>query len=274
MSESTSARSAPSPHAVDEAPVADEDSATAQPSVVLGVVVAPGLARNVTAEIVAQLADDLVALDTGVDWRTELRVDGLVVPPAQTTEIIEAARQKLLDENWDLAPIIVMGRLMITCAGVATMLVIAGAGKPSGMSLSGKRYPGDRCPSRVLQTVASMGRVSTRAEELIPLAFSRELTRAQRKGFVVTEVVWLAPGGAPTSSRTRALRRLATRSCAAITAQASWRLRSRSRTSRCRPRHKRPSWSRRREGGVCTGRLHSWGLAEYKPVSLSQSPLI
>jgi hypothetical protein len=40
---------------------------------------------------------DLVALDTGVDWRTELRVDRLVVPPAQTTEIIEAARQKLLD---------------------------------------------------------------------------------------------------------------------------------------------------------------------------------
>jgi hypothetical protein len=106
MSESTSARSAPNPRAADKAPVADEDSATAQPSVVLGVVVAPGLARDVTAKIAAQLADDLVALDTGVDWRTELRVDRLVVPPARTTEIVDAARQKLLDENWDLAVVV------------------------------------------------------------------------------------------------------------------------------------------------------------------------
>lgn len=106
MSESTSARSAPNPHAADEAPVADEDSATAQPSIVLGVVVAPGLARDVTAKIAAELADDLVALDTGVAWRTELRVDRLVIPPAPTTEIVDGARQKLLDENWDLAVVV------------------------------------------------------------------------------------------------------------------------------------------------------------------------
>jgi hypothetical protein len=106
MNESTSARSAPSPYAADQAPVADEDSATAQPSVVLGVVVAPGLARDVTAKVVAEVADDLIALDTGVDWRTELRVDRLVVPPAHTTEIVDAARQKLLDENWDLAVVV------------------------------------------------------------------------------------------------------------------------------------------------------------------------
>jgi hypothetical protein len=68
--------------------------------------VAPGLASDVTAKIAAELADDLVALETGVDWRTELEVDRLVVPPALTTELIDAARQKLLDENWDLAVVV------------------------------------------------------------------------------------------------------------------------------------------------------------------------
>jgi pimeloyl-ACP methyl ester carboxylesterase len=29
-------------------------------------------------------------------------VDRLITPPAQTTEIIDAARRKLLDEDWDL----------------------------------------------------------------------------------------------------------------------------------------------------------------------------
>ena len=101
MSESTSTRSARTSRTADEAPVADEASA-----VVLGVVVAPGLARDVTAKIAAELADDLLDLDTAVDWKTELRVDRLVVPPAQTTEILEAARKKLLEENWDVGVVV------------------------------------------------------------------------------------------------------------------------------------------------------------------------
>jgi hypothetical protein len=68
--------------------------------------VAPGLARDVTAKIATELADELAALDTGVDWQTEFRVDRLVVPPALTTDIVGAARQKLLDENWDLALVV------------------------------------------------------------------------------------------------------------------------------------------------------------------------
>src|SRR5215210_1631544 len=57
----------------------------------------PPLPSMATA-LVHKLADATTSpSDTGVDWRTELRVDLLVVPPAQTTEIIEVARQKLLD---------------------------------------------------------------------------------------------------------------------------------------------------------------------------------
>jgi hypothetical protein len=45
-----------------------------QADIVLGVIVAPGLARDVTATIASELAHDLEALDLGVEWRTELRL--------------------------------------------------------------------------------------------------------------------------------------------------------------------------------------------------------
>ena len=89
-----------------EAASAGQHREEEQPCVVLGVIVAPGLARDVTAKIAAELGDDLRALDTGVDWRTELTVDRLVAPPVQTTEIVDAARRKLLDANWDLGVVV------------------------------------------------------------------------------------------------------------------------------------------------------------------------
>jgi hypothetical protein len=89
-----------------EAAAGDRHGEEAQPFVALGVIVAPGLARDVTAKIAGDLADDLRALDTGVYWRTELTEDRLVVPPAQATEILEAARRKLLEANWDLAVVV------------------------------------------------------------------------------------------------------------------------------------------------------------------------
>ena len=89
-----------------EAASADQHREEAQPCVVLGVIVAPRLAHDVTAKIAAELGDDLRALDTGVDWRTEFTVDRLVAPPVPTTEIIDAARRKLLDANWDLGVVV------------------------------------------------------------------------------------------------------------------------------------------------------------------------
>jgi hypothetical protein len=89
-----------------EAASADQHRAEPQADIVLGVIVAPGLARDVTAKIASELAHDLEALDLGVEWRTELTVDRLVAPPAQTTEIIDAARRKLLAANWDLGVVV------------------------------------------------------------------------------------------------------------------------------------------------------------------------
>jgi len=89
-----------------EAASAGQQRAEPQADIVLGVIVAPGLARNVTAKIASELAHDLEALDLGVEWRTELAADRLVTPPAQTSEIIDAARRKLLDEDWDLGVVV------------------------------------------------------------------------------------------------------------------------------------------------------------------------
>ena len=114
-----------------------------------------------------------------------------------------------------------MGRVVIACAGLVAMLVVAGAGGAAGVSARPHRYPGGRCPAHVLDSHESMSRVSRKAEALIPSAFSSELNRAQRKGFVVTEVVWLALGD-PTNSRAATLRRAAARSCGKTTAEASW----------------------------------------------------
>ena len=89
-----------------QAASADQHRAEPQADIALGMIVAPGLARDVTAKVASELAHDLEALDLGIEWRTELTVDRLVSPPAQTTEIIDAARRKLLDANWDLGVVV------------------------------------------------------------------------------------------------------------------------------------------------------------------------
>jgi hypothetical protein len=78
----------------------------AHPSVVLGVVVAPGLAQDVTAKVAADLEDDLLQSHGAVHWRTELIVDRLVEPPVPTTEIFAAARRRLLEGDWDLGVVV------------------------------------------------------------------------------------------------------------------------------------------------------------------------
>jgi hypothetical protein len=79
---------------------------TSKPSVALGVIVAPGLAEDVTQRVAADLAEDLRKSYESVGWQTDLIVDRLVVPPASTPEILDAARRKLLDSNWDLGVVV------------------------------------------------------------------------------------------------------------------------------------------------------------------------
>jgi hypothetical protein len=91
----------------------------AQPAILLGLTVAPGLPEDVAAEIAEELAEDLHNAYGSVDWRTEIVVDRLVSPPVPTTEIFDAARRKLLERDWDLSVVITdlplrRGRLPVT----------------------------------------------------------------------------------------------------------------------------------------------------------------
>jgi hypothetical protein len=74
--------------------------------VALGVIVAPRLQRDVTAELAEQLAEDVARRHPSVDWRTELVVDRLVEPPARVTDILEDARRRLLGSRWHLAIVV------------------------------------------------------------------------------------------------------------------------------------------------------------------------
>jgi hypothetical protein len=60
----------------------------------------------VTTKVAANLAEDLARSYGAVGWQTELVVDRLVEPPASLTEIVDAARQKLLDAEWDLVVVV------------------------------------------------------------------------------------------------------------------------------------------------------------------------
>lgn len=71
-------------------------------NVVIGLISAPGAAT----EIASTLADDLHAelslhLPT-VQWRVPTVVDALVSPPADDAALVAAARERLLNEDWDL----------------------------------------------------------------------------------------------------------------------------------------------------------------------------
>jgi hypothetical protein len=67
------------------------------------VLVAPRLERDVSTQLAGQLAEDLTERHPSVEWRTELVVDRLVTPPAPVSEILTAARRRLLERDWHLA---------------------------------------------------------------------------------------------------------------------------------------------------------------------------
>ena len=87
-------------------PTAELVEPAAPPRVALGVLVAPGLAHEVTAKVVEDLLEDLRGRYPSVAWTAEVRVDRLVAPPAPLIEIVEAARRSLLEADWDLAVVV------------------------------------------------------------------------------------------------------------------------------------------------------------------------
>jgi hypothetical protein len=74
-----------------------------RPRIVLGLLAAPGMAAELAEQLGPELAARLSELYPGVEWHVPAIPDGLVEPPALTTDLIDAAHQRLLREDWELA---------------------------------------------------------------------------------------------------------------------------------------------------------------------------
>ena len=80
---------------------ADEVQQDSCPEVTVGVLAAPGtdaLAEHLARDMTHVLSEQF----TGVRWASRVVVDGLVQPPAGTGELVAAARERLLHEDFDL----------------------------------------------------------------------------------------------------------------------------------------------------------------------------
>jgi hypothetical protein len=76
------------------------------PEVVVGLVAAPGAPAELAARLATELPGELAARLPGVRWQLRLAEDGLVTPPADDAEIVAAARDRLLTEDWDLVVVL------------------------------------------------------------------------------------------------------------------------------------------------------------------------
>jgi hypothetical protein len=70
---------------------------------VLGLIAAPGPATELARSLLAELPDQLARRMPNVRWLVRLVSDRLVQPPVDPDGVIQAAREKLLEEGWQLA---------------------------------------------------------------------------------------------------------------------------------------------------------------------------
>jgi len=71
--------------------------------IAVGLLAAPDLPAEVAESLAPELSMRLNELYPEVEWAVPLEIDGLVVPPTSTTELIDAAHERLLGQDWELA---------------------------------------------------------------------------------------------------------------------------------------------------------------------------
>lgn len=76
------------------------------PKLKLGVVISPQLGPSARQEIVDGIPDLLNNRMPGVHWQVTIVEDRLVVPPVDQLELLEAARDRMLNEDWDLVVVL------------------------------------------------------------------------------------------------------------------------------------------------------------------------
>jgi uncharacterized membrane protein len=70
------------------------------------VIAPPGLGEEVAAELAEDVAELLSKRYPDVEWKVSHLRDSLVAPPVHLTELVDATRARMLDEDWDLAVLV------------------------------------------------------------------------------------------------------------------------------------------------------------------------
>jgi uncharacterized membrane protein len=78
------------------------DTGGGAPTVELGLVVTPVLDESVVEALDEQVARLLAERYPGLIWKVTAVRDSLLTPPAPLSDVVDAARARLLDEDWDL----------------------------------------------------------------------------------------------------------------------------------------------------------------------------
>ena len=72
-------------------------------TVTVGLVVTPALDKAALDQLADELRDRLGELYRDADWRVAPSRDALVAGPVELTELVDAVRTRMLEEDWDLA---------------------------------------------------------------------------------------------------------------------------------------------------------------------------
>ena len=85
---------------------ADPAEPLSDAELLIGLVVSPSLSAMLGPEATTSVRKILVQRYPGVRWQLKMAEDRLVDPPTETLDLLEAARNRVLEENWDLAVVL------------------------------------------------------------------------------------------------------------------------------------------------------------------------
>ena len=84
------------------APERPDETTTDRPCLDVGVIVAPGLTSLMPDAVAADIASELSTKYPLIQWNTSAIADRLEEPGASSLDVMETARDRMLDEDWDL----------------------------------------------------------------------------------------------------------------------------------------------------------------------------
>lgn len=78
---------------------ADPAEPLSDAELLIGLVVSPSLSAVLGPEVTTSVREILVQRYPGVRWQLKMAEDRLVDPPTETLDLLEAARNRVLEEN-------------------------------------------------------------------------------------------------------------------------------------------------------------------------------